>query len=203
MVTNHVPQPQAVKEKSSPTKLEQKKAQESQTASAEQLSEPPSSSGKSSVKPINNVVCEEEWFVLKKFQLKKALVIDDSKLPRNIRKVMEKLNVDNSFIELDAEKALMLAYAQGNPISNNGSVAIPGQIYDHSNEKEQYFSCHLPGMKAYFRQFKETISPEKLQKIDKELEQSESKRVDIKRVLMRFTKDQMIGYRLDQLQGQV
>ena len=46
-------------------------------------------------KPTNNIVCEEEWFVLKKFQLKKLPEIDDSKLPRNVRRVMEKMNEDN------------------------------------------------------------------------------------------------------------
>ena len=46
------------------------------------------------IKP-NNIVCVEEWFTLKKFQLKKAPQIDDSKLPRNVRRVMEKMNEDN------------------------------------------------------------------------------------------------------------
>ena len=48
-----------------------------------------------STKPTNHIVCEEEWFVLKKFQLKKLPEIDDSKLPRNVRRVMEKMNEDN------------------------------------------------------------------------------------------------------------
>ena len=93
-----------------------------------------------------------DWFILKKFQLKRPPEIDDSKLPRNVRRVMEKMNEDN-FIQLDAEKAMMLANAQGNPITNNTGqgAPAPGQLYDHTSEKELYFSCHLPGMKAYFK----------------------------------------------------
>ena len=52
-------------------------------------------------------------------------------------------------------------------------------------------------MKAYFRGIDPKIAAEKLQKIDKELEHSDTKRADIKRVLMRFNKEQMIGFRLD------
>ena len=93
----------------------------------------------------------------------------------------------------------MLANAQGNPISNNNCQVFPtpGQLYDHTSEKELYFSCHLPGMKAYFRQLKNIFAPDKLAKIEKELEHSDTKRADIKRVLMRFNKEQMIGFRLD------
>ena len=115
---------------------------------------------------------------------------------------MEKMNEDN-FIQLDAEKAMMLANAQGNPITNNTGqgAPAPGQLYDHTSEKELYFSCHLPGMKAYFKQLKNIFAPEKLAKIDKELEHSDTKRADIKRVLMRFNKEQMIGCRLDAIAG--
>ena len=74
-------------------------------------------------------------------------------------------------------------------------------LYDHASEKELYYSCHLPGMKAYFRSFKKLLAPGKLQKIEKELEHSDTKRADIKRVLMRFNKEQMIGFRLDQVPG--
>ena len=82
----------------------------------------------------------------------------------------------------------MLANVQGNPLSNNSGLPnpAPGQLYDHTSEKELYFSCHLQGMKAHFRAFKNKIAPEKLLKIEKELEHSDTKRADIKRVLMRF-----------------
>ena len=44
---------------------------------------------------------------------------------------------------------------------------------------------------------KNMITSEKLQKFEKELDYSDTKRADIKRVLMRFSKDQMIGFRLE------
>ena len=98
---------------------------------------------------------------------------------------------------------MMLANVQGNPLSNNSGLPnpAPGQLYDHTSEKELYFSCHLQGMKAHFRAFKNKIAPEKLLKIEKELEHSDTKRADIKRVLMRFSKEQMIGFRLDTVPG--
>ena len=66
---------------------------------------------------------------------------------------------------------MMLANVQGNPLSNNSGLPnpAPGQLYDHTSKKVLYFSCHLQGMKAHFRAFKNKIAPEKLLKIEKEL----------------------------------
>ena len=51
---------------------------------------------------------------LKKFEdLTNKPQVDTNSLPRNVRKAMEKFNEDG-FIQLDVDKALMLANAQGN-----------------------------------------------------------------------------------------
>ena len=51
---------------------------------------------------------------MKKFEdLSNKPQVDANSLPRNVRKAMEKFNEDG-FIQLDVEKALMLANAQGN-----------------------------------------------------------------------------------------
>ena len=52
-------------------------------------------------------------------------------------------------------------------------------------------------MKAYFKSLKKNYAPKNLQRIMQELEQSETKRSDLKRVLMRFTKEQGMGFRLE------
>ena len=55
-------------------------------------------------------------------------------------------------------------------------------------------------MKAHFKS-KKSIDKKLFSKIEKELEHSDSKRTDMKRVLMRFNKEQMMGYRLEMTQG--
>ena len=56
-------------------------------------------------------------------------------------------------------------------------------------------------MKQHFRSKKKQYTQAKLQRIDRELEHSDTKRVDIKRVLMRFNRDMMSGYRLEHTPG--
>lgn len=51
-------------------------------------------------------------------------------------------------------------------------------------------------MKAYFKSLK--VKGEKFARIQRELDHSETKRSEIKRVLMRFNREQMLGYRLEQ-----
>ena len=64
---------------------------------------------------------------------------------------------------MDLEKAMMLANARGAAISVNqhlGSDTGPS-VYDHQTEKDLYYSCYLPGMKAYFK----TLMKKKDQKL--------------------------------------
>ena len=57
------------------------------------------------------LICQEAWFTLKKFvDFTNKPQVDTNSLPRNVRKAMEKFNEDG-FIQLDVEKALMLANA--------------------------------------------------------------------------------------------
>ena len=61
-----------------------------------------------------NLICQEAWFTLKKVEdYTNRPQIDVNSLPKTLRKVIEKYNEDG-FIQIDAEKALMLANAQGN-----------------------------------------------------------------------------------------
>ena len=60
----------------------------------------------------NHTVWKDLWFTLKKFELKKKHPIDDSKLPLKVRKAVKKLEEDG-FIDVDVEKAMMIANAQG------------------------------------------------------------------------------------------
>ena len=65
------------------------------------------------------------------------------------------------------------------------------------SEKETFYSCYITGMKAYFKAMKKTLTPKMLLRIERELEQSDTKRSDIKRVLLRFDREQQLGYRLE------
>ena len=86
----------------------------------------------------------------------------------------------------------------------NSKLNAPGMLAEHQAEKELYYSCYIQGMKAYLKSNKTNkLAPKQLKRVDAELEQSESKRSDIKRVLMRFHKDQQKGYRLDVKQALV
>ena len=71
------------------------------------------------------VVSQEIWFTLKKYNLKAKPQIDCQQLPRNIRKAIDKFNEDN-FVQVDFEKAIMLAAAQGNNFPANLPLQING-----------------------------------------------------------------------------
>ena len=50
-------------------------------------------------------VCEVEWFKLHKFEVKKELVVEDARLQRKLKEVMDK---HNNWVQLDNEKAMLL-----------------------------------------------------------------------------------------------
>jgi hypothetical protein len=52
-------------------------------------------------------------------------------------------------------------------------------------------------MKAYFKG--KRVKPGKMKRIEKELDASDTNRSDFKRVLMRFQKEQMLGFRLEHI----
>ena len=77
---------------------------------------------------------------------------------------------------------------------------MQGANYQHqveNNEKELFYSCYIPGMKSYFKGMTKKLGIKKVMKIERELEQSDTKRLDLKRVLLRFEKQHMLGFRLD------
>ena len=119
----------------------------------------------------NNLVCREDWFTLKKFQLKKKPTINDTKLPANVLKAIKKANEDSNLQVMDLEKAMMVANAKGAAIAVNKHLGLAdsGQLYDHHNEKELYYSCYLPGMKAYLNGQLKKQDPKLMQKIEHEL----------------------------------
>ena len=57
-------------------------------------------------------------------------------------------------------------------------------------------------MKAFFKS-KKSINKKHFQRIEQELEHNDSKRTDMKRVLLRFNKEQQMGFRLEQTQSAV
>ena len=114
---------------------------------------------------------------------------------------MEKMNKDGVF-DIDIEKAVMLANVQGNVLNfktQTNNTMVPTSVFPNQaqNEKEHFHSCYIQGMKAYFKSMK--VKPEKMARIERELEHSETKRSDIKRIFIRFHKEQMLGYRLEQM----
>ena len=75
-------------------------------------------------------------------------------------------------------------------VNNKLNYSTAGVICEHLQMKESYISCYIPGMKAYLRQNKHLQAPRLVKRIEIELEQSETRRSDIRRVLMRFGIDQ-------------
>ena len=52
-------------------------------------------------------------------------------------------------------------------------------------------------MKGYFKGMTKKLGIKKVMRIERELEQSDTKRMDLKRVLMRFAREHMLGFRLE------
>ena len=52
-------------------------------------------------------------------------------------------------------------------------------------------------MKGYFKGMSKKLGTKKVMRIERELEQSETKRMDLKRGLVRFARELMLGFRLD------
>ena len=110
-------------------------------------------------------------------------------MPKNLKKYIDKMQEDR-FVQLDYEKAVILAQAQGTALNMPLDLNNPGQgLVQHNTDKELFFSCYISGMKAYFKS-KKSINKKHFQRIEQELEHNDSKRTDMKRVLLRFNKEQ-------------
>lgn len=118
--------------------------------------------------------------------------VDESKLPKNIQKAIDKLSNKDSVFEIDFEKAMMLANISG-ALAVGVTTANQSQ-QAQQNEKELYYSCYVPGMKVFFQAL--GVKPPKMKRIEKELDASQTNRSDFKRVLIKFQKEQMLGFRL-------
>ena len=118
--------------------------------------------------------------------------VDESKLPKNVQKAIDKLSNKDSVFEIDFEKAMMLANISG-ALAVGVTTANQSQ-QTQQNEKELYYSCYVPGMKVFFQAL--GVKPPKMKRIEKELDASQTNRSDFKRVLIKFHKEQMLGFRL-------
>ena len=59
------------------------------------------------------------------------------------------------------------------------------------------YACYLTGLKKYFKAF--GLSTKQQAKIEKLIDQNENKRTDVRRIHVKFTKDQALGYKLEKL----
>ena len=77
------------------------------------------------------------------------------------------------------------------------------QLISQSNKQDQELSyaCYLAGIKKNFRTI--GLSAKQFVKVEKLLEQSDSKRTDVRRIHIKYTKDQPLGYKLEKLAAQV
>ena len=64
-------------------------------------------------------------------------------------------------------------------------------------EKEMQYSCYLSGIKKYFKAT--GLSVKEYAKVEKLLDQSDSKRVDVRRFNVKYTRDQPLGYKLQKM----
>lgn len=140
-------------------------------------------------KTDKTLVDVEDWFTLRKFELKNKKPIEvDPNIVKKLKKYMEKQN-DGNFVELDMEKALILAQNQNVNFASSSLQNQAGKLAEHQLEKELFFSCYIPGMKAHIQTLYKNLKSHQLAKIQQELVKSDTNRSDIKRVLMRFVKD--------------
>ena len=86
LVTNKVPQPRA----------DAAPSQQSVVVSAQKIDK--------------RIVCDVDWFRLRKYELKKQLVIEDTRLQRKLKEFMDK---HSDWVQLDYEKAMLLAQTRG------------------------------------------------------------------------------------------
>ena len=68
------------------------------------------------------------------------------------------------------------------------------------NDKEMSYACYLQGIKRHFRTI--GLSTKQIMKVEKLIEQSDNKRTDVKRIHIKYTKDQLLGYKLEKIGNQ-
>ena len=59
-------------------------------------------------------------------------------------------------------------------------------------DKELYYSAYVSGVKKFFRQLLK--SSKQAQRIEKHIDNSDTKRADVRRIFIKHTKDQPLGY---------
>ena len=84
------------------------------------------------------------------------------------------------------------------PTGNLGNTSNLG-FMNGQTDKEWYIACYIPGMKGLVKNF--SMFKSSMRKLEKILDHhTETKRADIKRVLMRFCKEHMLGFKLETLE---
>ena len=62
------------------------------------------------------------------------------------------------------------------------------------------YACYLSGLKKHFKTL--GLSNKQFLKVEKMLEQSDNRRTDVKRIHIKYTRDQPLGYKLEKLPKQ-
>jgi len=71
----------------------------------------------------------------------------------------------------------------------------PTGLLNAAPNNKNFYSVYVPGIKKFMRQEKRFVRA--IKQIEAELDRSETKRIEIKRKEIKFTKEQTIGYRLE------
>ena len=59
------------------------------------------------------------------------------------------------------------------------------------------YSCYITGIKKHFRTI--GLNAKQIVKIEKLIDQSDTKRADVRRIYIKYTKDQPLGYKLEKM----
>ena len=64
-------------------------------------------------------------------------------------------------------------------------------------DKDMQYSCYVHGLKRHFKTI--GLSAKQFAKVEKMIDQSDNKRTDVKRIHVKYTKDQTFGYKLEKM----
>ena len=150
------------------------------------------------------LIAQENWFSLRKFEPKSSKLQkseQEMKMTKKMHEVLQKLSIENkNIMDLDLEKALMLANLAGSQhLSAQFSALRKGGTEANtinSPDTEHFYSCYIQGMKRHCKTRR--IFKHCMKRIEEELDKTDNKRVEVKRALIKFTKENMSGFKLEQ-----
>lgn len=144
-------------------------------------------------------IAQYPWFTLRRFEPKSKMHIS-KKIKKALNKITQGKALDAIVHQQLVGLVSNLSQQQLNDLltSQANPTTLQLQILNQTNllpDKEVYYSCYVQGVKKHFR----TLGfPEKLQsRIDKWIEQNDSKRQDVRRIHVKFTRDQSLGFKLE------